>query len=50
MQDESNAFQLALSLVAGPDADLFEIIGLSLRVSLCALVVASLIGISNTPL
>jgi tungstate transport system permease protein len=45
MQDKSNAFQLALGLVTGLDADLFEIIGLSLRVSLSALAVATLIGL-----
>jgi tungstate transport system permease protein len=45
MQESPNAFQLALGLVVGLDADLFEIIGLSLRVSLCALAVASLIGL-----
>ena len=45
MQDTPNAFQLALSLVAGMDADLVEIIGLSLQVSLSALVLACLIGL-----
>lgn len=45
MQDLSEAFQLALSLVVGMDADLLEIIGLSLRVSLCALLLACLIGL-----
>ena len=45
MQESPNAFQLALALVAGMDADLLEIIGLSLHVSLSALVIACLIGL-----
>ncbi|MEL6288663.1 MAG: ABC transporter permease [Pseudomonadota bacterium] len=39
------AFALAFSLVVGLDPDLYEIIGLSLRVSLVALIIASLIGL-----
>lgn len=45
MQDFSEAFGLAIELVLGADADLVEIIGLSLRVSLTAVVIASLIGL-----
>lgn len=45
MQDFSDAFGLALSLVMSADADLLEIIVLSLRVSLSALVIACLIGL-----
>jgi len=44
MQAFGEAFSLALHLVASGDADLIEIIGLSLRVSLTAMVIACLIG------
>ena len=44
MQDFSAAFALAASLIIGADADLIEIIGLSLRVSLAAVLFAALIG------
>lgn len=45
MQDVSSAFWIAFGLVAGLDADLLEIIALSLRVSLFALVISCLIGL-----
>jgi len=45
MQDFSAAFGLALSLILNADADLIEIIGLSLRVSLAAVVLSALIGL-----
>ena len=45
MQDFSDAFGLAFSLILGADADLVEIIGLSLRVSLSAVVLSALIGL-----
>ena len=45
MQDFAQAFTLALDLVASLDADLVEIVGLSLRVSLTATVIACLIGV-----
>ena len=45
MQDASQAMRLALDLVVSFDADLFEIIALSVRVSLLALVAACLIGL-----
>ena len=44
MQDFSASFGLAFSLIVSADADLIEIIGLSLRVSISALVLAALIG------
>ncbi|TNF91275.1 MAG: ABC transporter permease subunit [Gammaproteobacteria bacterium] len=44
MQDFSNAFGLAASLIFSADADLIEIIALSLRVSVSAVVLAALIG------
>lgn len=44
MQDFFQAFRLAAELVLTADADLLEIIGLSLRVSLTALVISSMIG------
>ncbi len=44
MQDFSAAFSLAFSLIASADADLIEIIGLSLRVSLSAVILAALFG------
>jgi len=46
MQDLGQAFNLAIRLVWSGDADLFEIIGLSLRVSLTAMVIACLTGLS----
>ena len=45
MQDFGQAFRLALQLVASADADLLEIIGLSLRVSLTAMAVACVVGL-----
>lgn len=44
MQDFSAAFGLAFSLILGADPDLIEIIVLSLRVSLSAVLFAALIG------
>ena len=44
MQDFSAAFGLALSLIVGADPDLIEIIGLSLRVSITAVVISALVG------
>ena len=44
MQDFSAAFGLAFSLILGADPDLIEIITLSLRVSLSAVLFAALIG------
>jgi tungstate transport system permease protein len=45
MTDLWQALSVALSLVAGLDSELTEIVGLSLRVSLTAVVVAALIGL-----
>jgi len=45
MQDFGDAFALALDLVLSADADLLEIIGLSLRVSLTAVAIACTIGL-----
>ncbi|MGI9499315.1 MAG: ABC transporter permease [Geminicoccaceae bacterium] len=45
MQDFSDAVSLAVMLVVSLDADLLEIIGLSLRVSLSALAIACMIGL-----
>jgi len=45
MQDFGEAFQLAFKLVFSMDADLLEIIGLSLTVSFMALVTSCVIGI-----
>ena len=45
MQDIGEAFHLALSLVLSGDADLFEIVGLSLQVSLSATLIACAIGL-----
>jgi len=45
MHDFSQAFRLALHLLVTADADLLEIIGLSLRVSLSAVAVACVIGL-----
>lgn len=44
MQDFGNAFQLAFALVFSGNADLIEIVGLSLQVSLTAVVIACAIG------
>jgi tungstate transport system permease protein len=44
MQDFSAAFGLAFSLIVGADPDLIEIIGLSLRVSITAVVISALVG------
>ncbi len=44
MHDFFQAFRLAFEMVLAADADLLEIIGLSLRVSLTALAISSLIG------
>jgi len=46
MQDSDNIFSLALRLLASGDADLFEIILLSLRVSLSATVLSCLFGLA----
>jgi tungstate transport system permease protein len=45
VQDYSEAFRVALALVLSGDADLMEIVGLSLQVSLTATAVALLIGL-----
>ncbi|WP_172327377.1 ABC transporter permease [Mangrovicoccus sp. HB161399] len=45
MQNIAEAFGLALSLVLSGEADLYEIVGLSLRVSLSATLLASAIGL-----
>ena len=45
MQDIGQAFQLAFSLLLSADADLIEIVGLSLNVSLSAVVVSCAIGL-----
>ena len=45
MQDFGEAFRLAFSLVLGADADLLEIIGLSLRVSLTAVAISCAVGL-----
>ncbi len=45
MQDFSAAFSLALALILELDADLVEIIGLSLRVSLTAVLISAAIGL-----
>jgi len=44
MNDFSDAFNAALTLVVGGDANLLEIVGLSLSVSITAVVLATLIG------
>ena len=46
MQDFGAAFLTAFDLLIGADAALLEIIGLSLRVSITALLAAGLIGLS----
>ena len=45
MQELSSSFAIALSLISTLDADLFEIVGLSLRVSLSAVGLSLLIGL-----
>lgn len=45
MQDFGGAFGEAFRLIASLDGDLFEIVGLSLRVSLSAVALAALIGL-----
>jgi len=45
MQDFGEAVSLALTLIMSLDADLLEIIGLSLRVSLSALIVSCVLGL-----
>lgn len=45
MQDMGEALRLALALVLSGDADLLEIVGLSLRVSLTATALACLLGL-----
>lgn len=45
MHEFAEAFRLAFGLVLSADADLIEIVGLSLRVSLTAIVLACLIGL-----
>lgn len=45
MQDFAQAFQLAFALVLSGDGDLWQIVGLSLRVSLTATGLACLIGL-----
>ncbi|MEK9673428.1 MAG: ABC transporter permease [Rhodospirillaceae bacterium] len=47
MQDFGDAFRVAFQLLTELDADLVEIIGLSIRVSLTALLAAGLIGLAN---
>jgi tungstate transport system permease protein len=46
MQDFAQAFTLAFHLMLSADADLLEIIGLSLRVSLMAMAISTFIGLS----
>jgi tungstate transport system permease protein len=45
MQDFTESFRLAFDMVISMDADLLEIIGLSLRVSTAAVVIAALVGL-----
>ena len=45
MQDFGEAMRLALTLIMSLNADLLEIIGLSLRVSLSALIVSCILGL-----
>jgi len=45
MQDFSESFRLAFTLVASGNSDLMEIIGLSLRVSLIAVAIACTLGL-----
>ncbi|MBT4219769.1 MAG: ABC transporter permease, partial [Rhodospirillaceae bacterium] len=44
MNDFSTAFSTALTLLMSGDEDLMEIVGLSLRVSLFAVAIATIIG------
>jgi len=46
LQDFAEAFRLAFSLILEADSDLLEIIGLSLTVSLSAMLISSLIGLA----
>lgn len=45
MQDFATSFSMAFSLIGGLDADLLEIIGLSLRVSVTAVLISALVGL-----
>ena len=45
MQDFSSSFSLAFALIFQFDAELLEIIGLSLRVSVSAVVISTMIGL-----
>ena len=45
MQDLGGAFGEAFRLISGLDGDLLEIVGLSLRVSLSAVLIAALVGL-----
>ena len=45
MQDFAEAFRLAFGLVAAMDGDLVEIVGLSMRVSLTAVLIAAVLGL-----
>lgn len=45
MQDFSSSFSLAFALITQLDAELLEIIGLSLRVSVTAVVISTMIGL-----
>ena len=45
MQDFASSFSLAFGLISGVDADLLEIIGLSLRVSVTAVLISAVIGL-----
>jgi tungstate transport system permease protein len=45
MQDFGEAFLLAFGLVIGADPDLLEIVGLSLQVSISAVVIACILGL-----
>ena len=45
MQDFANSFAIAFQLVANLDPDLLEIVALSLRVSLSAVLISALIGL-----
>ena len=43
---ENNAFYVALSLLLNLDASLFQIVALSLQVSLLAVLIAAVLGLS----
>lgn len=45
MQDSQSPFSVALGMILGMDADLIEIVSLSLRISLGAVAIATLIGL-----